>query len=287
MEENINPVQNASDGSAGQPGAPTTPSERQAPSGLDLSSRMADIMRRERALQERESSFKSQSGELENWNRVKSAKNPEEKLKAIGLDYNQLTQHFLNKSDNDQIEELKTRLAELEGTTRQTHEQLTQRQMQELEQQSLSDIKAMLSESAEQFPLVSAFDESDTIWHMVNGYYQKTGQIMTYNDAAKAIEDELKKKFSGLKGHKESPWLRELLELEQKRDEGSEMPSKRQTWTEEPSIVHTLANSFRGGSPSSLSEMSGGSNSSQGATRSDSQARDEALALIRKQFGRG
>jgi len=259
-------------------------SERNTQGGFDLANRMAELMRRERDLQQKESQWKSNADRLKRLEQLDSAKSIDDKLSAIGLDYSKITQHYLNKSDNDHVEELKRRLEEVEGRANQAYEQLSQRQIQEMQQQGMKDIDAFLQES-EEFPLIKALGEQDTIWHMVTGHYQKTGEPMTYADAAKLIEGELQKKLGGLKSHKDADWFKQTLGFDDESDRqtGSDKPADTDRFTGgQPAIVHNMLNAQRGNQPSSLGAIESGSASRAQGPKSDAQARAEAFELLKK-----
>lgn len=270
--------------------APTgTPAESERDTqngGFDLASRMAELMRRERDLQSKESQWKSQGDKLKKLERLESAKSIDEKLAALDLDYSKITQHYLQKSENDQVEELKQRLAEVEGRTNEVHQKLTEKQLHEMQQQGMSDIDSFL-QSSEEYPLIKALGEQDTIWHMVTGHYNQSGEVMDYATAAKLVEGELQKKLEGLRNHKETDWFKKTLGFDETPPEsqpGNGTPagaaSKPSGHTE---IVHNLLNAYRGEqAPSSLGAIDSG-NATGGKSRiSDAEARSNAFELLRK-----
>lgn len=258
--------------------------ERQAQGGFDLANRMAELMRRERALQQREQQWKGQGDKLKKLEALENAQSIDDKLAAIGLDYSAITKHYLTKSNDDHVEELKRRLEQVEGKTNQAFEQLSQRQLDEMQQRGISDINVFL-EGTDEFPLTRALGEQDTIWHMVTSHYQSTGETMTYADAAKLIEQELQKKLGNLKSHKETDWFKRTLGFDDEpgRKQGSEKPAGERITGGQPAIVHNMLNAYRGETPSSLGALeSGNATSRTGANKSDAELRNDAIEFLRK-----
>jgi hypothetical protein len=271
---------------------PESTGQRDEPSRADFLNRFNQIAEKERQLHEREQQLKSKFGTLENdlkiVERLKNAKSAKEKLEIIGGNYADLTREMLTANPNDdRVAELQKRLEEIEGTAKEAHSTLQQQNFERIESQAKSEIKELVANSPE-YNIVKALGEIDTVWELCTSYYQRTGQVLTYSDAAKLVEEDLRSKLSSLREHNSAPWLQELLGL-QKREEPPAQNVTNARPVEgyrEQTLVHRLLNDSAPQRTTSLGALSSSSSDATGNGNSqyktDEQARQESLDFLRK-----
>lgn len=229
--------------------------------------RLNAIMMREREVLSKEQSLKQNASELEQWNKIKGSKSIDDKLKALGLSYDEITRHYLTRSDtNDSVDELKSRLDELQSKVSETEQERLQRQYDEKMGQAKSELKEFLQESNSEYPLVNGLDETDTVLSLCEQYYEQTGQVLTFADASRMVEEDLQKKMESLRSFKDEAWFKKLIGLESD-EKSAQVTEPTDSMSKFDRIAHEVKNST-GQSPRIMHNLSGISSPSATASQS-------------------
>lgn len=202
-----------------------------------FAARFAALSRKEKELINRERAFKEQQAQIQAYEKARqSAKqNPLEYLQAAGLTLEEAIQQIIKgdqpptvedrvKSVESQIEEYKKQAAEWQKRAQQA------KQQQEL-QQIHNSISEYVGQNSEQFELVHAYNDIDTVWKVIEQTYIETnGQVhLTIEQACQAVEEDLlEQKMNDLKKASNLKKLQKLLtNSEVSTDSKSQEVSKR------------------------------------------------------------
>jgi hypothetical protein len=162
----------------------------------DLASKFAALSRRERAALEREQQLKQNWDEYQQFLKLKeSAKaNPLDYLQAAGLDYSYVTEHLLNDGKPSTERQLEALKAEIERDRKARQEEALK--AQQLEEQRVIEghkyqIKNFVESNPDEYELIAANEAHDVVFETIEQHFMKTGQLLTIQDAAMAVEDHL------------------------------------------------------------------------------------------------
>jgi hypothetical protein len=199
---------------------PSTPIDSTAPNGEiqpveekkseRFSSAFSKLARKEQALRKEKESFlkeREESSHLKEkitaWERAKSnAKlDPKSALEQLGLNFEEIQEYFLNgaqPSANTLVEQLRR---ELEETKSQFQKQLeekeqqqTQAQIERQEREFKFSIQSEIEKSEAEF-LKASDEPQETVYRLIQGWYDKNGEVLPTKDAIELIEKELEQDF--------------------------------------------------------------------------------------------
>lgn len=170
----------------------------------DFIRRFNALARKEREIREREQKFKDRYGEYEGYQREreKIKENPLEFLESNGWSFQDLADFVLNnnKSTPDQkVSKLQQRIDQLEAERKKEIEDRARMEQEYRAQQTVSDYKANIkkeiSANNEQFELINQFKEYDTVYEVIENYYNQNGVILEVSKAANEVEKYLESQF--------------------------------------------------------------------------------------------
>ena len=187
--------------------APATPEDAQ------FASKIAALTRKEQSAVKAMNEAKAAKAEAERLNAEAKAiqskwdgykGKPEkglEALKELGLDYSQITQLYLNNgapTPEMLVASLEQRLnateAQRAADLAAAEEAKTTQAKAEAEA-ATAQFKTAISEhvsDVKQYPLISHFGQTEEVYNLIDGHYQKTSQILEIAAAAKMVEDYLR-----------------------------------------------------------------------------------------------
>jgi hypothetical protein len=124
------------------------------------------------------------------------------------------------------------------------------------------------------------------VWELCRNYYDSTKKVLTYNDAAKLVEEDLRQKLGNLKAHSNEPWLQELLGVQKREEQAANVMPQQQAESgrREVSLVHRLLGANQSMQSTSLGAFGGTSGAPVDASRpkSESELRDASINLLRQ-----
>lgn len=199
----------------------TTEAEVTAPKPIDpeTAKRFAQLARESKALQakreQQEAAFKQKEAEiaareakaLELESRYKSGYISQEQLKQnalqaladAGVSYDELTQQILNQQPTDprlmsQIQRQEETIRKLEEKLNQVdsrHEETQKQAYQNAVKQIRGDAQDLIEKDSGTFELIKATDSIDDVVEYIELQYQKTGRVISVQQAAEKVEEYL------------------------------------------------------------------------------------------------
>lgn len=233
--------------------------------------RFAQLTQREKALARKAQELKASESDLTMFRKLRESKDPDAILRAFDLDYSRVTDHYLKGGTDAQnpVREVVDRLSQLEERTRQQERETLERERDAVRHRAIQEIRSYV-ESGENYPLIRTTDAYENIYQLCEQYNDAYGKVLTYDEAARMIEDDLKEYFSTkFKPHREASWFKSLLGFD---EQASEPPADVRTPLTPP---RTLS----GMTPQSAPAP-------QGRRPTDEDLRREALAEISQVFQR-
>lgn len=170
----------------------------------DFVRRFNALARKEREIREREQQFKSKYGEYESYQkeREKLKENPMDFLESNGWTFKELADYVLNNNNptpDQQVSKLQQRIDQLEAERKQEIEDRKKNEELEKNKQTISEFKSNLkkeiSAENEQFELINHFGEYDTVYDVIDNYYNAHGVILDVKKAAMEVEKYLESQF--------------------------------------------------------------------------------------------
>lgn len=197
----------------------------------DLASRLAIIAKKERAFMEKQKSLTQKMKELEERNSKLSQweeyeklleENPNEFFKKKGMSFSDVQEKMLKSlSDEDlnplekMVKELQTKLENKDSELKKlVEEQFSQRDQaakeREIEEQSKiysARLKEFLTEKAEDYDLINAFEAGDEVFNVIKTVYLKsaekgTPKLLSFEEACNLYEKKLEETVQGMKKSK-------------------------------------------------------------------------------------
>lgn len=206
-----------------------------------LSSKFANLTKKERELINKERELKSKYEQVSKFESLKgSAKDRmDEVLSELGLSVDDIIAHKLAQLDSEELEQDDS----LEGKYRKLEKKLTsieqeklkreeeeKRLMEEREQkyidETISSFKKQINEhiesNAENYELIAAQQAHDQVFEVIEEYFTSTGKVMSIQEAANLVEsyfeDEAKKILSRTSKLKKFLTPEEVVESVEKQD---------------------------------------------------------------------
>lgn len=184
-------------------------------------SRFAALAKREKAIVAEEARIKALAEEVhgkaskyQTWEQVlsKAKENPVEVLKAANISYDELTRFILNdnKPDPDRkLEELNKRIEEVNETIKKKDEELERKELEankkyvdQVIESYRGEVDAHISGNPEEYELIVANNSQHEVFSLIELWFEKTGEVLSPEKAAKMVEEQLleeTKKILGLK----------------------------------------------------------------------------------------
>lgn len=176
----------------------------QAETDPDFIRRFNALTRREREILNREQSLKEKYGQLENYEKERSLlkSDPLAFLEKNGWKFNELADYVLNNNSptpDKQVSELQRRIEEMEAERKREIEDRQRREQEEKNQRTVAqfkdNIKSTISSKSEQYELINHFGEYDTVYDVIENYYNQHQVVLDVEKAANEVEKYLEKQF--------------------------------------------------------------------------------------------
>lgn len=187
-----------------EPAAAEDVQEEEQPELDDYDQRMAKLMARSRENYKVQQELKAKQEKLERAERLDrlAKENPEALFRELGVKQPQIDiDAILGKEDDGEpkavkevrstVDALQKRIDELEGRAKQRAEQEQQRAFEDWSAKERASIDAHITSKAEDYPLLNSIKEmgaNNDVFKFMMDHYNKTGDIMTYDEAAGVIE---------------------------------------------------------------------------------------------------
>lgn len=159
-----------------------------------LARKEAAFRQREREFQAREATYKEKEAKLvaaEAW-QTRLKESPLDVLNELGITYDQLVEQAVNAPDSA-TKEIQNELKRI----RQTQDKLAQDAQDGAKAQRAAAIKQIRFDAADlieqdpQFETIKATNSIDEVVELIEREFDKTGRLLTVDQAAKMVEDEL------------------------------------------------------------------------------------------------
>jgi len=183
----------------------------QEPKTDRFSTAFSKLARKEQALRKEKESFSKEREEaqtlkeqIQAWESAKrNAKlDPKAALEQLGLNFEEIQEYFLNgaqPSANTLVEQLRR---ELEETKSEFQKRLEEKELEanraqiERQKQEFKFTVQKEIESSDADFLKASDDPSDTVYRLIEGWYEKNGEMLSTKEAIELIEKELEADFN-------------------------------------------------------------------------------------------
>lgn len=215
-----------------EPPATRTPDPSQ---DMDYARGWNALTKREKMLTDRERALKEQSAKYQEYegalDLIKT--DPVAFLEKNGWNFNQLADFMMNDrkvSPENQIQKLQSRLDEFENQRRREIEERETRESRQKAEETVnnykSKIKNEITEASEEFELINAFGEFDTVYDVIEEEYNRSGKILDVKEAAKWVEKYLEDQSEKLYATKKFKTKYNLMDAIAEKEQKEELPPR-------------------------------------------------------------
>lgn len=168
--------------------------------------RFAILSKREKELQRKAQEIK-QAQEADDYKAfiaAKQSRNPIQALQALGMSFQDAAQFVLNDQKHpeptveDQIKELKAQIARQEEERTLREEQEKQEYVKRTIDNHKRDIASYIKTNPDKYELILANEAQDTVFEVIEEYYNKFNKIMPIDEASQKVEDWLTERAQAL-----------------------------------------------------------------------------------------
>ncbi len=163
---------------------------------VDLSARFAALARREKRAREVEARLKAQQEQYQQWEHARKAAktNPIAFMEQNGLSYKEITDYLLN--DNAPTPEQRVKALEEKLEQDRADREAAEQGRREAEiNRTIETAKANIEEyvlsQGEAYELIQANGAYDTVFEVIQAYWNRTGEMLPVDTAAKYVEEHL------------------------------------------------------------------------------------------------
>jgi len=179
-----------------------TPVELEKPvdTDPDFVRRFNALSRREQETIKRERELKEKYSEYENYQRerAKLKENPLEFLEANGWNFKDLADFVLNDQKptaENQVSKLQRKIEEIENERKREIEERERREKESYNNQVITtfknNIKQEVASNVDQYELINHYGEFDTVYEVIENYYNQHGVVLDIKKAALEVEKHL------------------------------------------------------------------------------------------------
>jgi len=222
-----------------------------------------DMKAKQEAL-EQQAEGKSSRDELLEELRGQYKKNPKRFLeKELGGSYDELSDYILNEEDrskeieaNEKLSATEKRIAELEKRIEDKDQSEKETQYKQKIDTFKNNIRDYAKQKGEDFGLVSQLDEIDTVYEVMQNYFEEHGKTMEPDEALEQVESFYMEKIQHLSKLEK---VKKLFNVDNRSDQGKPQgdQSRQKEQREESEESETLTSDFISGySESDLENMS-------------------------------
>lgn len=181
---------------------------------LEFAKRFNVLTRREKQINEKNQEVSQKWNEVQEFQKDREMikEDPVSFLEKHGWKFNDLAEFVLNdkkKTPESQISELQKRLESFENEKKKESETKEQEQKRKQEEETINSFKKNIEDTVkqntEEFELVNQFGEYETVYQVIENYYNQHNTILDVKEAAKHVEKYLEgqlEKASGTKKFK-------------------------------------------------------------------------------------
>jgi len=224
-----------------QPKKVETKTEPQAESNPDKSSQFAAYKREQRKLDAQKAQLNSERSEVEKLKALKSTakQNPSEALKELGLSIDDILLSLADEPaqvEEDEISVLRREINEVK-TSRQKEKDEQAKAAEQAINEAVEAYKAdtfkHIKADPDKYELIHNDDAYDVVWELMQQHHAQTGELLSAQDAADMVEEELYEKATKLLNSKKlskKPSAKDVMALLNKRsvdEDEVEQPRKR------------------------------------------------------------
>lgn len=204
----------------------------------DMAKKQAQLRRKEKELEQK---TKEKTGVDINDLKNRAKEDPLGVLEEIGLNYNDVTKRIISGKDSEekrQLQKALDRLDELQKTIEQRDQEAQQREASQKIESYKTQLRDHITAKASDYELINATQSYDAVYDTIRQYYEQTDRILTFDEAANVVENELEKQELSrleaiLKTNKAKKWglkrqegeSQDLVNASQKA-EGTEPPAR-------------------------------------------------------------
>jgi hypothetical protein len=161
--------------------------------------RFAVLSKREKELQRKMQELKAaqENEDYKSFMTAKQSRNPIQALQALGMSFQDAAQFVLNDQKHpeptveDQIKELKAQISRQEEERVLREEQEKQDYIQRTIDNHKRDIASYIKTNSDKYELIAANDAQETVFEVIEEYYNKFNKIMSIEEASSKVEDWL------------------------------------------------------------------------------------------------
>lgn len=215
--------------------------------------RFAVLSKRERELQRKMQELKSaqENEDYKAFITAKQSRNPIQALQALGMSFKDAAEYVLNDEKHpeptveDQIKELKAQIARQEEERIERERKAKEEYHKQTIDNYKKEIGKYIQSNSDKYELIAANDAQDTVYEVIEEYYNKFGKVMDIEDASQKVEDWLTDKARALFK------LKKFQTIEQSAEPKEPVAQSRPLQTEiKPKIGMTLTNNAVTAQPS-------------------------------------
>lgn len=161
--------------------------------------RFAVLSRREKELQRKAAELKSmqENEEFKAFVAAKQSRNPVQALQSLGMSFEDAARYVLNDGKEEppsvekQLAELKEQIAKAEQERISREEQARQEYIERTIDNHKREIGQYVQANADKYELIAANDAQETVFEVIQEYYNKYNKIMSIEEASDKVEDWL------------------------------------------------------------------------------------------------
>jgi len=194
---------------------PETPPEPKKHTPNPKVREFAALTKKEREVRALMAQQRQEAAEIAAWRELRAnpKANAEKILKAAGLTYDDITEHYVRGSGDDKPSprhsELEEKLASYHSEVEKLRAELQKKEEDKAVSNYIDDIKKV-AQSQDSFELIREYDAYQDVYELIDLRYQETGEILDKEEACRMIEDVLYEEKSA-----EAQKLRRVKKLRQ------------------------------------------------------------------------
>jgi len=161
--------------------------------------RFAALSRREKELARKAAEVKAlhENEEYKAYMTAKQSRNPIQALQSLGMSFEDAAKYVLNEGKQEpptveqQLQELKDQIARAEQERVSREEKARQDYLEQTIDNHKQEIGQYVQANADKYELIAANDAQETVFEVIQEYYNKYNKLMSIDEAADKVEDWL------------------------------------------------------------------------------------------------
>lgn len=171
-----------------------------------LAEKLAILMRREKALLQKERAFKESLRndpdylEFQKFKKLRESDNPDEALEHLGWGYEKLIRHKMGEKESEPSaeEKLQQRIDALEAKLSERETKEKESEEQRIQSAALQQIQKELEANESDYELTLLNNAESLVYDVIKEHHSSTGEVMPIAQAAKAVESYLEEQTEKL-----------------------------------------------------------------------------------------